>query len=243
VRETLDNVREAGQRGHLYATLHLRTGWANLAWLAMDEPEEALAQVDLAMSEWSKRGFQVEHYREFIARTNALLYSGRAREAHAYLTASWPALHRSLLPHTIQCLRIFVLHARARSALAAAVEGGDDHARLLRDAARAARRIEGERADWATAKAKLLRAGIAAAGTAGAGTEGATSLLREAIAGFDAADMALYGAAARRCLGGLLGGDEGRGLVRDANAWMMSERIKNPARMTALLAPGFRPLD
>ena len=244
VRETLDAVREARQRGHVYATVHLRTGWANVAWLAMDEPEEALAQVGLAMSEWSKRGFQVEHYREFIARTNALLYSGRAREAHAYLTASWPALRRSLLPLTIQCLRIFALHARARSALATAEEGGDDRARLLRDAVRAARRIEGERADWATAKAKLLRAGIAVAGRIGGeGTEHAVSLLREAIAGFDAADMALYAAAARRCLGALLGGDEGRGLVRAADAWMMSETIKNPVRMTALLAPGFGRLE
>jgi hypothetical protein len=70
-------------------------------------------------------------------------------------------------------------------------------------------------------------------------TDHAISLLREAISGFDAADRALYAAASRRCLGILLGGDEGRDLVRAADAWMTSESIKNPARMTAMLAPGF----
>ena len=67
----------------------------------------------------------------------------------------------------------------------------------------------------------------------------AVSLLPEAISGFDAADMALYAAASRRCLGTLLGGDEGRALVQTSDAWMTSESIKNPARMTAMLAPGF----
>ncbi len=51
--------------------------------------------------------------------------------------------------------------------------------------------------------------------------------------------MALYAAAARRCLGGLLGGNEGRELADGADAWMRTEMIKDPARMTAMLAPGF----
>ena len=50
--------------------------------------------------------------------------------------------------------------------------------------------------------------------------------------------MALYAAAARRCRGVLLGGEEGRVLVEAADAWMRDERIRNPERMTAMLAPG-----
>jgi hypothetical protein len=216
-------------------------GLPNLAWLAMGGAEAALAQADEAMSEWSKRGFHLEHYYELLARTHALLYAGRAREAHAYVLARWPALRRSLLSLTIQSTRIQTLHARARSAIAAAEEGGADRAILLRDAATMARRVEREGVAWAAPWAKLLRAGIAA--TRGAmrrqADERAAALLREAISGFDAASMALYAAAARRCLGGLLRGDEGRQLSDGADAWMRTEMIKDPARMTAMLAPGF----
>jgi tetratricopeptide (TPR) repeat protein len=238
-REAPKALRDARLRGDLYAAVNLRVGLANLAWLAGDDSEAALTQVEEAMSEWSQRGFHLEHYYELLARTNALLYSGRAREAYAYITARWPALRRSLLPFTIQPMRVFTLHARGRSAIAAAEEGAADRASLLRDAATAARRIERERMAWATPKAKLLRAGIAVRES----TERAVSLLREAVTGFDAADMALYAAASRRSLGVLLGGDEGRELVRAADAWMTSESIKNPARMTAMFAPGFAKLE
>jgi hypothetical protein len=67
---------------------------------------------------------------------------------------------------------------------------------------------------------------------------GAAAGLAEAAVALDALDMALYAAAARRRLGRLRGGDEGRALVTGADAWMASQRIANPARMTALLVPG-----
>jgi tetratricopeptide (TPR) repeat protein len=236
-REVPKAVRDARQRGDTYAAVNLRIGLANVAWLAVDEVGEAVAQIDEAMSEWSKQGFHLEHFYEFLARTNALLYSARAREALGHVTARWPALRRSLLPRTVQSVRIYSLHALGRSAIATAEEGGTDRAPLLRDAARAARRIERERMDWATPCATLLRAGIAV--TAKGGVERAVPLLREAISGFTAADMALYAAASRRCLGTLLGGDEGRDLVHAADEWMASESIKNPTRMTAMFAPGF----
>jgi hypothetical protein len=50
--------------------------------------------------------------------------------------------------------------------------------------------------------------------------------------------MGLYAAAARRCLGLMVGGDEGRDLVAVADAWMAAQTIRNPERMTAMLAPG-----
>jgi len=52
--------------------------------------------------------------------------------------------------------------------------------------------------------------------------------------------MALYAAAARRRLGTLLGGDAGLALREAADRWMASEKIRAPARFTAIFAPGFR---
>ena len=94
------------------------------------------------------------------------------------------------------------------------------------------------RAGWAAPVSSLLLAGIAV--TKRASDERAITLLRSAVSGFDAAEMALYGAAARRCLGGAIGGDEGASLIRTADEWMASQTVRNPARLTAMLAPGFR---
>ena len=59
------------------------------------------------------------------------------------------------------------------------------------------------------------------------------------MSGFEACDMRLFAAAARRCLGQLVGGSEGRTLMACADTWMAGQGIRNPARMTALYAPGF----
>lgn len=61
--------------------------------------------------------------------------------------------------------------------------------------------------------------------------------LRAAEAGFAAADMGLHAAVARRRHGELVGGDEGRRLVAEANLWMAGEGVRNPRRMSDALAP------
>ncbi len=227
----------AVSRGDVYAAVNLRIGEANLPWLVADDAGEARRQVDVAMAAWSKRSYHVEHYYALVALTNIDLYEGRGRDAYARVAEQWRPLRRSLLPLTIQSLRIYVWNMRARSALAAAKDG--DHA-LVRVAERDAGAIARERMPYADAFALLLRAGIA--NLRGEGAR-AHELLRSAAAAFDAADMSLHAAAARRSLGKLLGGDEGRALVDQAESWMHSQAVKNPARMAAMLAPGVAKLD
>jgi tetratricopeptide (TPR) repeat protein len=233
-REAPRALRDAFDRGDTFASVNLRVGYANLPWLVDDDPDEARAQVHAAMEAWSKQGFHLEHYFELFALTNIDLFEGRAREAYTRVAERWSTLRRSLLPATVQSIGILAWHFRARCALAVAEATGE--AALLKVAARDAHAIERERMAWANPLAALLRAGIAATRD---DRERAVPLLRAAIAGFDAADMALYAAASRRSLGTLLGGDEGRALVEQAETWMKSETVKNPAKMTAMLAPGF----
>ncbi|HEY7423795.1 MAG TPA: hypothetical protein VH682_06070, partial [Gemmataceae bacterium] len=85
-------------------------------------------------------------------------------------------------------------------------------------------------------QALQLRAGMAV--VRGRSTD-ALPLLQQAEDGFLSADMQLYAAVARRRLGQLLGGEAGRELVRDAEAWMTDQGIRNPARWSAMYAPGF----
>jgi tetratricopeptide (TPR) repeat protein len=238
-RELPKALREADQRGDLYTAVNLRVGLGNLVWLAADDAEVAFVQIDEAMADWSKRGFHLEHFYELVARANVLLYAARAREAHETLVARWPALRRSLLPFAIQSVRVYSFQARARCAIAAAEAGDARRAGLLLDAATIVRRLESQGMGYATSYAKLLRAGIV---SVQGQVDRAAAHLRDAASGFDAADMALYAAATRRTLGKLVAGDEGRALVEQADAWMRSETVKNPARMTAMLAPGFAKL-
>jgi len=51
--------------------------------------------------------------------------------------------------------------------------------------------------------------------------------------------MNLYAAAARRRLGEIVGGERGQELITDADAWMERQKIKNPEKLTRMLAPGF----
>jgi Xaa-Pro aminopeptidase len=60
---------------------------------------------------------------------------------------------------------------------------------------------------------------------------------RAAIAAGEQADIAFVPAAARRRLGAILGGDDGRQLVASAEQWMRAAGIKDPDRMTNLASP------
>jgi len=228
-------LREAVDRGDLFGAVNLRVGHASLRWLLDDDPEGARGDVGSAMEQWSKAGFHIEHYYELLALTQADIYSGDGARAYARIVERWAPFRRSLL-QTVQMLGTMSLQLRGRSALATFAAGRKDTsllARTRRDAAAVAR----IRMPWATPMAKLLRAGVAVA--ARESDERAVALLRAALAGFEAAEMGLYAAATRRSLGGLTGGDAGTALVREADEWMAARTVKNPARMTAMLAPGF----
>jgi len=103
-------------------------------------------------------------------------------------------------------------------------------------ALRDAKALERESAPWLGALGALLKAGCAAAS---GDNRDALGLLRSAVDQLDATDMRLFGAAARRRLGHLLGGDEGRTQANAGDAVMAAEEIKDPDRMTDMLAPGF----
>src|SRR5262249_46327180 len=118
----------------------------------------------------------------------------------------------------------------------AAATAAAERAPLLRAADRDARLLRRERIAWAEALAQLVRAGVAMGRR---DAEGTRQLLEEAAGGLEAAGLCLHAAAARRRLGERVAGSQGRRLVERAEAWMKSQNVRRPDRMTALLAPGF----
>jgi hypothetical protein len=162
------------------------------------------------------------------------LYCGDGASALRHVRERRSPLERSLVQRS-RHLRIPYQY-RVGCCLLAAAERAPRRYGLLWSARRAAGRLRREKLAWANGLAGVLEAGVAACRK---DTERARAILRETITTFEQVGMSLYAAAARRRLGTLLGNDEGRRLVEQADAWMAQQSIRNPARIMALYAPGF----
>jgi hypothetical protein len=233
-------LREAAARGDLYGVVNLRLGPGSWAWLVDGKVDDARAEIADAMSRWSKQGFHVEHFNALFARVGVELYSGNGHEAYELVARQWPAMRRSFLL-SIQVLRISARVVRAFAAVAAAAMRPGERASLLAVARSDARHLTRERVAWATAQASVVRA--AAELLDGGDTARTRQALEEAVRTFEANEMALHAAAARRRLGRFVGGDEGRALVEAGTTWMLARGVRDPDRMTALVTPVPDPAD
>ncbi|HUE84043.1 MAG TPA: protein kinase [Pyrinomonadaceae bacterium] len=220
-------------QGNVFAATDLRTR-LNLIWLAADDPDRGRAEVMEALKAWPHEGFHLQHYSAMLAFAQIELYTGDAEVAWKHIQGQWKLLRGSMLLQN-QVLRIEATHLLGRAALGSARDAVDSEKRLkLVD--KMAQKITKERMLWANPLANLLRAGVASFRNDNAR---ATTLLNKAVEEFEQADMHLYAAAARRRLGEVVGGERGRQLVAEADAWMTKQQIKNPQAMTRMLAPGF----
>ena len=229
-------LREAEDAGDVYGEV-----WACLfsgaAMLAGDDVQGARDRVHAAIRRWSQDGFHFQHMLALVIETFCDLYEGRSGGAWQRLSEQWAAVEGSHILHW-QFLRIFGLQLRAAAALAAAREQPHAEAVLLAAAERDASQLDldGESRRDSAAAAALIRAGIAA--RSGARPQ-ALAHLDRAIAGFDAAHMALHAACARRRKGELLGGLAGAALIAEADRTMVDHAIVRPRQWAAIYAPGF----
>jgi serine/threonine protein kinase len=226
-------LREAQERGDLFAETNFSTYIMAIVRLGADDPEGADRGLSRVVSQWSRQGFHVQHHNALLARALIDLYTGDGQAAWNHIAEQWRAYTRSLLLR-VQQVRINVLELRGTSAVAAAMSAADPGS-YLRAAERDAGRLQRERMPWSDALACLIRAGAA---TVRADRSRATALLAEAATRLDAVAMRIYAEAARRRLGELLGGEDGHALIAQANSWMAGQKIQDPARMAAMLAPG-----
>ncbi len=227
-------LRDAERRGDRYLITNLRSAHSNAYWLALGDPAAAEREAAEAIREWSTSTFHLQDYFDLVARAHIDLYRGEGEGAHRRFVERWPDLRRSMTLR-IQAARITMTHLRAAAAVAAARSSPAAPA-LLREADRTAGALDGERMPWA----RPLAASVRAAARFARGDAGdAAALLAGAVRDFEAADMPLYAAAARRRCGEIAGGDEGRAAAEAATAWMRAHGVADPDRMTAMLAPGF----
>jgi hypothetical protein len=229
-------LERAEERGNLLAARYLRVAcFSHVAWLAADDAEGARREIQQGVTP-TGTAFDFSQLWVRGAQRDIALYSGEGLEAAAPVAEAWRRAAR-ILDRFPQAGLIFSLFSRARRhiALAPAAETQETAASHLADAERYARELQSERTAWGNGLALLVRAGAAA--TRGDHAR-ALADVTEAASQLAAADMALLATAARRCRGELLGGEDGRALVAEAEAWMTAQSIKRPDRMTRMLAPG-----
>jgi hypothetical protein len=223
-----EGLKEARDRGSVYASTTLRIGLANAVWLLGDEPARARREAREAMAAWSAQGYHIQHWYQLIAETQIDLYEGDGEGAHRRFEAGWPALRRSRLlqmHHT----RNVAIHLRGRAALAGALAGdGAARAGRLRVARQAAGKLT--RGGWGGAMSTLLEAGIARAERRDA--EAAAGLTR-AIDQTGAHGLALFQAAARVAAGDAK--------ATAGEAWMHAAGVRAPRALARMLVPGTAP--
>jgi len=228
-------LKDARERGDLYAAVMNGAYVGANVCLAADDVAAARGLVRELVGEWPSKEFNIQQLHALWGETCIDLYCEDGAAAWDRLSRVWPLTRE---PQNVQLIHIWMLSFRARSALAAAHQAPvRDRASLLGAAEADARRLERTKIEFAAALAQLFRAGVASS----RGDQAtARRRLTRAIESLDAVAMHSYAAAARWRLGTLLGSQEGRALVDQADSWMRSRAIRNPARMVALHAPGFR---
>lgn len=225
-------IGEARDRGNIFAVDSFHAFFAPLVHLANDEPDAAWEALDAVARRWSEQNHRVQHYHAF---QNALLidlYAGRPGAAHDRLQGKRTDRGPAAM-HALTLFRCIARENEARSMLAAAA-AGIEPAGNLRRVGRMAKALAAERVRYADGWSQLLRAGVHAAQRHPC----AADSYRKATDDLWSADLGLYAAAARRRLGQLTDGAAGRDLIAAADEWMTSQGVKNPVRMTAMLAPG-----
>lgn len=227
-------LRDAQERGDLYAEVYLSTFILATIRLAADEPDRALGEVKAAIARWSPRGFHVQHHNELVGTTLIRLYQGDGASAWAFIRDK-QRLYQQAMLWRVQQVRIDFVQLRARSALMASHQSADPGS-LLRSAERDARMLEQESAAWGKALGCLLRACVREMKSGVGGPD----LFATAAARLEAVDLGAFAAAARYRQGERASGDEGARLKDEAVAWLAGQGVRDPLRMIRSHAPAPR---
>ncbi|HTU60750.1 MAG TPA: hypothetical protein VMF89_19995, partial [Polyangiales bacterium] len=228
-------VEDALLRGDMYQSILLSTGFATPAWLSCGGLQLAGPHLDKARRRIQRqRQYQWSDYMLLLAELSAGLYEGRQDPVLQMADEQWSALEQSQLLR-LQLCRALTHYTCGGAALARLRDGGGSAYRVRVDAHLGA--LRGLGIDYGVAFCAVLRAGLALHERKEAQ---AAVHLRAAIACFETCGMQMYAACARLRLGQLLGGEEGRASLRDAQATFVSQAVFDAESSAELFVPGCR---
>jgi hypothetical protein len=240
VRDVPALLASAHERGNVLVVSAM-SGWAGSpAWLVGDDTTAYRERLAEARRLWSpQREMQWPDWFLLTGEVMLSLYAGEPGSGFSRVHALWPAYHRSISARTevVRAMNHWARGGCALSALQRPGVGDDTRKERLAVAARDADSLSRLSLRQGRAWGLGLRAGLALSRR---DHDTAAVELRAALVAFEEVGYAMYAAAARRRLGELLAGDEGRTLLARGDAAMRAEGVVNLDAMTEMLVPGCR---
>ncbi len=225
-------LREAVERGDVYAQHGLRSWRPNVRWLVAGAPAEARAHLIAVEAERpAQPDFHVHDYYMLVGHTQIDLYLGDAEGAWRRVEAARRPMARSHIDR-VQAIRVEMAYLRARTALAMAARAGNpERAHRLGEIRSHARALRREGVGWAASLAALVEAGAAMI----SGDRGAADALTAAVTALEAVDMRLHASVVRLRQAEHAGDAAAAAAVR---AVMRERAVADPDAIAALLMPG-----
>ncbi len=240
IRHFDQSISWATERNDLYLKTLLGTGYHSILDVARtNDPQAALASSDELNATWRPNHFDSVSFYEVLARANINLYEDKGGDAWQHVVSSWGSIRRAMF-FWVELAGVEMYDLRARCALATArcalatARRGSSRKTRLKHAMQLARKIERTRVG--RPMASLIRAQAAWLQD---NVDAARAYLVDSLREFEAVDMAIHAAVARRRLGELIGGDQGQQKVAAANAFFAAQSIANPDSFVMMHAPGF----
>ena len=237
-RTTPNRIEQGYSRDRIWISVILSGYCGSVAWLAGDDVagyRRVLRQARASWQSQSGNGPQAQRWPDVylgLGEVALELYCGAPERAFQLIDDIWRLVPGSLL---VPALSVALLFYRGAAALAALRVSRDPVLRgVVRNSVKMLARHD---APHVPPFRKLLQAGLLLqTGDVG----GAEEHLRGAVDGFDLSEMRLWAAAARRSLGALVLGVEGRALIAEGDRAMHSRGVVNPDAVTEMLCAGCR---
>ncbi len=155
-RRMLGPLREAKERGDLYAYANYTTAIGYLLAIADGDVELAAREVEDAMSQWSQAGFHVQHFMAMLARIQIQLCMGNPKEAARQADEHWSSLERSQLLRA-QSVALYTSWFRSRAYAAYALREPSKRKALLKVVLKDALTVEKQKLVIAGPISSLIR--------------------------------------------------------------------------------------
>jgi hypothetical protein len=229
-------LRDAFDRGDLYATTHLQlSSFSSCPYLSRGRPQEAEKVLRDALQQWESEEFDVPRFWGNYGLVETMLYRSDGVRSWNHLQEIWRQMAWGLRTSlNCQYLRIMAFQIRAKCLLAYAKQTSSRE--QMPELRRCIAGVHKSGATWSKGMASLLEA---AAQTLQGNRAAALQLAAKAETQLEFSDMKMCAAAARYRHGKLLGGDEGELLVREATDFIKAQGMEDPASIVEMLAPGF----